>query len=216
MTGWRLWGSISRAGGQMRRPVAYVRVSTGGQTFESQLEALRQMALSRGVAEPEIVAETASGRYQRPALDRLEREARRGRVSELWVAALDRLGRSTVDVVMRLDRLGRAGCAVVSIREGIDLGSASGRLQAQLLAAFAEFEAAQIAARTREGLAAARARGRRLGRPPRAFDLETAAQLRAEGLSWAQLEERLGIPATTLRRGLAKTPPSGEGAFDQS
>ena len=181
----------------MRRPVAYVRVSTGGQTFEGQLEALRQMARSRGVAEPEIVAETASGRYQRPALDRLEKEARKGRISELWVVALDRLGRSTVDVVMRLDRLGRAGCAVVSIREGIDLGSASGRLQAQLLAAFAEFEASQIAARTREGLAAARARGRRLGRPSRGFDLEKAAKLRAEGLSWAQLEESLGVPATT-------------------
>jgi DNA invertase Pin-like site-specific DNA recombinase len=200
----------------MRRPVAYVRVSTGGQTFESQLEALAQMGRSRGVAAPEIVAETASGRRSRPQLDRLEREAQRGRISELWVVALDRLGRSTVDVVMRLDRLARAGCAVVSLREGIDLGSASGRLQAQLLAAFAEFEAAQIAARTREGIAAARARGRRLGRPPRRFDLEKAAQLREAGWSWSRLALELRVPATVIRRALAVIPPSGESALKQS
>lgn len=160
----------------------------------------------------ELVHETASGRRSRPKLDRIEQDAVRGRIAELWIVALDRLGRSTLDVIMRLDRLVKAGVSVKSLREGLDLGSPSGRLQVQLLAAFAEFEAEQIAARTREGLEAARARGRRLGRPPRRVDLERAAQLRVEGASWAEIERQLKVPATTIRRGLAKTPPSGEGA----
>jgi DNA invertase Pin-like site-specific DNA recombinase len=193
-----------------RRRIGYVRVSTGEQTGQAQAEALQSTALSRG-AVLELVHETASGRRSRPQLDWIDRCAASGQVAELWVAALDRLGRSTVDVVMRLDRLSRAGCTVISLREGIDLGSAAGRLQVQLLAAFAEFEAEQIAARTREGLAAARARGRRLGRPPRRVNLERAAELRAEGASWAEIERQLRVPATTIRRGLAKTPPSGEG-----
>ena len=193
------------------RLIGYVRVSTGGQTGAAQAEALLSCARTRGVV-LELVNETASGRRSRPQLDRIEQEAVRGRIAELWIVALDRLGRSTLDVIMRLDRLVKSGVSVKSLREGLDLGSPSGRLQVQLLAAFAEFEAEQIAARTREGLEAARARGRRLGRPPRRVDLERAAQLRSNGASWAQLERELRVPATTLRRALAKIPPSGDGA----
>jgi DNA invertase Pin-like site-specific DNA recombinase len=194
-----------------RQCLAYARVSTTrDQSVDAQLHQLSTVAASRGVT---LVTRTeaASGRKDRPVLEEIERHARQGRVAQLWVVGLDRLGRSTIDVLMRLDRLQRAGCAVVSLREGIDLTTAAGRLQAQMLSAVAEFEAALIRERTIQGLAAARARGRRLGRRERAFDVELAARLRGEGLSWSQLSRQLRVPASTIRDRLAEIPPSDAG-----
>jgi DNA invertase Pin-like site-specific DNA recombinase len=204
----------------MRLVTGYVRVSTGEQTFEAQERALTQAAASRGVR-LSIIAETASGQRRRTQLDELEAKARRGSVRELWVTGLDRLGRSTVDVLLRLDRLSQAGCVVVSLREGLDLGSAAGRLQAQLLASFAEFEASIIRERTRAGLEAARARGRRLGRPRAELDASaiegtTVDELRAGGASWASIARRLGVSRATLRRRLAKNGASSDEAPDQA
>ena len=204
----------------MRRATAYVRVSTGEQTFEAQVRALTEAAASRGYV-LDTVSETASGRRRRTQLDELEARARAGKVREVWVVALDRLGRSTLDVLLRLDRFARAGCAIVSLREGLDLGSPAGRLQAQLLAAFAEFEAAQIRSRTREGLAAARARGRRLGRPrcdldASGLDRDRIAQDRSEGRSWASIAHDLRVSRATLRRRLAINGASSDDVPDQS
>ena len=204
----------------MRRATAYVRVSTDDQTFEAQARALTEAAASRGYA-LDMVSETASGRRRRTQLDELEARARAGKVREVWVVALDRLGRSTLDVLLRLDRFARAGCSIVSLREGLDLGSPAGRLQAQLLAAFAEFEAAQIRSRTREGLAAARARGRRLGRPrcdldESELDRDRIAQDRRDGRSWASIAHELGVSRATLRRRLAINGASSDDVRDQS
>lgn len=204
----------------MRLVTGYVRVSTDEQTFEAQERALTQAADFRGVR-LDIVAETASGQRRRTQLDELEARARAGKVRELWVVGLDRLGRSTLDVLLRLDRFSQAGCVVVSLREGLDLGSPAGRLQAQLLAAFAEFEAAMIRDRTKAGLAVARARGRRLGRPPVDLDeTELDAQgihaWRVEGRSWASIAGELGVSRATLRRRLAKNGASPDDVAGQS
>jgi len=168
-----------------------------------------------------IVGETASGQRRRTQLDDLEARARAGNVRELWVVGLDRLGRSMLDVLLRLDRLSQAGCVVVSLREGLDLGSPAGRLQAQLLAAFAEFEHAMIRDRTRAGLAAARARGRRLGRPRIDLDeTELDAQRihgwRVEGRSWESIAAELGVSAATLARRLAKNGASPDAVLGHS
>lgn len=186
----------------------YARVSTDDQVTEAQLVQLRQAARSRGRATWLEVSEVASGAGVRLRLDDLEAQARRGRLSELWIVALDRLGRSTLEVLSRLDRLDRAGCRVVALREGIDLSTPAGRLQAQLLAAFAEFERAGIIARTKAGLKAARAKGRQLGRPRVSVPWIDVVRRRELGETWATIARELGVSETTLRtRRPAINPP---------
>jgi len=195
----------------MRRAVGYVRVSTGEQTYESQVLALESAAASRGMR-LDIVSETASGRRRRTKLDELERSAAKRSVRELWIVSLDRLGRSTLDVLLRLDRFSRNGCVVVSLREGLDLGSAAGRLQAQLLAAFAEFEASIISSRTKAGLAAARARGARLGRPRAPIDEARIDAMRQSGARVCEIARALRVSRATVLDRLSKKGAS----FDAS
>lgn len=192
--------------------VAYARTSTDRQDVDAQLTTLDEMIRARGLTFTGRTVETASGRGTLRCLDALEAEAWRGRISQLWVVALDRIGRSTLEVLMRLDRLTRAGCAVVSVREALDLSTPAGKLQAQLLASFAEFEASMIAARTREALRVARARGRKLGRPTVKFDEARARSLRALGYPWRIIALDVGASEATVRRKLRVIiPPLEDG-----
>jgi DNA invertase Pin-like site-specific DNA recombinase len=181
-----------------RLRVAYARVSTADQSAAAQLEQLREVALARGQPLDLGIEEQASGAGDRPQLEQLERAARQGRIAQLWVVALDRLGRSTLDVLGRMARLEAAGCAVVALREGLDLSTPAGRLQAELLVAFATFERELIRERTRAGLAAARRRGARIGRPRATVDRDRLDQLVAAGASWRQIGRELGIGQGTV------------------
>src|SRR5205823_1245720 len=125
-----------------------------------------------------------SGRRNRPALDQLRRAAKAGEVRVVMVAGLDRVARSLRDLLHLLDELTAAGCAVISLRESIDLTTPSGRLLVQLLGAMAEFERELIRERVRAGIARVRATGKTrsgkpIGRPRRAVDLEKVRALRA-------------------------------------
>lgn len=184
-----------------RTVIAYARTSTGHQDAETQLVALRAYAARAGWQLTAELTEQASGSDSRPVLEGIERGARKGSCQVLLVAALDRLGRSVVDVISRLERLERAGCQVVSLREGIDLTTAAGRLQVQLLSAFAEFERALIGERTKQGLKRVRAQGTKLGRPRARVDAARVEELRASGASWAEIGRQLGCdPMTAMRR----------------
>jgi DNA invertase Pin-like site-specific DNA recombinase len=94
-----------------------------------------------------------------------------------------------------------------------DLSTPSGRLLFQLVGAMAEFERALIQERVRAGLASAKKKGRRLGRPKVPVDVSKIAALRAQGRSWASIGDELGIGETTARRaGMASAknlPKSG-------
>lgn len=186
----------------MRLRVAYARVSTADQSAAAQLDQLRAAAEARGTPLDLGVEEVACGASDRPQLDQLERKARQGRIAQLWVVALDRLGRSTVDVLGRLARLDAAGCHVVALREALDLSTPAGRLQAQLLAAFSEFERELIRERTRAGIAAARRRGARIGRPRVTVDRDQLDQLVASGASWREIGAQLGVGQGTVARAL--------------
>ena len=181
-----------------RLRVAYARVSTVDQSAAAQLDQLREVALARGQPLDLGVEEQASGAGDRPQLEQLERAARQGKIAQLWVVALDRLGRSTLDVLGRMARLEAAGCAVVALREGLDLSTPAGRLQAELLVAFASFERELIRERTRAGLVAARRRGARIGRPRVAVDRDRLDQLVASGASWRQIGRELGVGQGTV------------------
>jgi len=184
----------------------YARVSTtAGQTCENQLLELRRYVEVRGWTPKEYVDEGVSGaKDRRPALDRLVLDARRRRLDVVVVWSLDRLGRSLKHLVVLLDDLQALGVGFISVREGLDWTTPSGRLQAQLLAMIAEFERSRIQERVVAGLARARAQGRKLGRPERRIDWARLATVR--DLPVREAARRLGIPRTTLQRALARIP----------
>ncbi len=149
----------------------YARVSTSDQDLALQVHALEAAGCSR------VLSETASGaRAQRPQLERLLDQLREGDTLVVW--RLDRLGRSVRHLVSLVEKLDAHGVGFRALDQQIDTTTASGRLQIHLFAALAEFERELGRERTRAGLQAARARGRRGGRP-RALSADQVGVLRA-------------------------------------
>jgi DNA invertase Pin-like site-specific DNA recombinase len=183
----------------------YVRTSTTDQDGEAQLHALRRAAEARGwsSAQEFIDIGHSGAKVSRPALDQLRRAAKAGEVRLVMVAGLDRVARSLRDLLHLLDELTAAGCAIVSLRESIDLSTPSGRLLVQLIAAMAEFERSLIVERVRAGMARVKAtgltRGRAVGRPRRLVDVQRVAAMRTEGRSWRAIAQALHVPAKTIR-----------------
>ena len=138
--------------------IGYARVSTEEQDTRLQLDALTGAGCER------IYQEAVSGsNRERPELAKCLDALRRGDTLTVW--RLDRLGRSLKDLVGMVSDLEARGVAFSSLNEAIDTGSAGGKLIFHVFAALAEFERSLIRERTRAGLAAARARGRKGGRP---------------------------------------------------
>lgn len=127
---------------------------------------------------------------------------------------MDRWGRSTLDVLNSVTELDAAGVAFVSVQDNMDMTTAQGRLMVQLLAAFAEFERAQLRERVVAGLRHAKRHGtrtgRRIGRP--ATSAERApriATLVAQGISLPEIARRLQMPYSSVHR-LARATMQGE------
>ncbi|MFY1621617.1 recombinase family protein [Micromonospora sp. WMMD735] len=138
--------------------IGYARVSTGGQKLERQLDALRAAGCRR------IFAEKQSGKdADRPELTACLKFTAPG--DTLVVPALDRLGRSLHDLITTVTDLRGRGVGFTSLHENLDTTTPGGRLVFHVFAALAEFIRELIVSGTREGLAAARARGRVGGRP---------------------------------------------------
>ena len=177
----------------------YARVSTLDQEPENQLRELRQYVEARGWTAQEYVDHGVSGaKDRRPALDRLVRDAMRRRLDVLICWRLDRLGRNLKHLVTLLEELQSMGVSFVSLGEGIDCTTPAGKLQLHILAALAEFERARIAERIKAGLARAKARGQRLGRP--VADLPVERLQSVSGLSLAEGARKLRVSISTLKR----------------
>lgn len=188
----------------------YARVSTNDQFVESQLVETRRYAEARGWPVVEYVDQAVSGtRESRPALDRLVKDAKRRRFDVLVVWRLDRLGRSLKHLVTLLDEFHSLGVDFVSLGEGIDATTPAGKLQMHVLAAIAEFERGRIVERVKAGIARARAKGTRLGRPKAQVPVERVAAV--AHLAVAEAARVLGVSRSTLKRwrkGVQKTPVS--------
>ena len=153
----------------------------------------------------EYVDEGVSGSTEsRPALDQLLRDARRRRFDVLVCWRLDRLGRNLRHVILFLEELQALGVAFVSLAEGIDATTPTGKLQMHILGAIAEFERARIAERVRLGLARVQANGQKLGRPKLELTGEQLATVKKLGINQAAL--KLGISRSTLYRRLSQKP----------
>ena len=139
--------------------VGYARVSTQDQKFELQLDDLKSYGCEQ------IFQEKISGKSkERPELGRMIEHLREGDVVVVW--KLDRLGRSLRDLIDLISAFREKGVEFVSLKDGIDTGTATGRFTFNIFASLAEFEREIIRERTMAGLEAARARGRKGGRPP--------------------------------------------------
>jgi DNA invertase Pin-like site-specific DNA recombinase len=140
------------------RCALHARVSTTDQTCDNQLFALRRYVEARGWRAVEFVDHAVSAtRESRPALDALMKAVRRRQVDTVVVFALDRLGRSLSHLIRVIEDWQGLGVSLVSLRDGLDLGSASGRLQLHVLAALAQFERERLRERVVVGLQGARA-----------------------------------------------------------
>ena len=178
-----------------RARIGYARVSTEDQNLEPQRDALVAAGCST------IYAESASGRNtrDRPELGYALKALRAG--DTLVVCRLDRLGRSLADLVRIVSDLEQRGVHLESLAEKIDTSSAAGRLVLHVCGALAEFERNLIRERTRAGLAAARARGRKGGRKPK-LDARTVreiqALLRDPEIRVVDVAKRYGVSRSTI------------------
>jgi DNA invertase Pin-like site-specific DNA recombinase len=122
-----------------------------------------------------------------------------GALIAVVVYRYDRFARSLRQLVNALGEFDALGIQFVSLHEGVDTSTPNGRLVFGIFASIAEFERELIRDRVRSGLAAARARGKRLGRPRRQVDGAQVAALRAQGRSWREVGRELGIGVATAR-----------------
>ncbi|MEI2418449.1 recombinase family protein, partial [Orrella sp. JC864] len=140
------------------RKYGYARVSTEDQNLDLQVSALTRAGCVRLYTDKGISGAAAS----RPGLDAVLRKLKPGDTLVVW--RLDRLGRSLRYLVDTIDKLGKKGIQFVSLTENIDTTHSGGMLLFHMMAALAEFERSLISERTRAGMAAAKARGRHVGR----------------------------------------------------
>jgi DNA invertase Pin-like site-specific DNA recombinase len=136
----------------------------------------------------------------RPALNRLIADAGRGLFDGVLCWKLDRFGRSLRHLVNALAEFEARGIEFISLRDNLDLSTPSGRLQFQIIAAMAEFERTLIQERVKAGLRNARAKGKRLGRPPAIVDEARIDTLRASGASWRTIAKQTGLGVGTVHR----------------
>jgi putative DNA-invertase from lambdoid prophage Rac len=186
----------------MFRVGLYARVSTiDQQTIPLQIRAMREYATKRGWTVAAQVKEIGSGASQRQLREQLLEAARRREIDVVLVWRLDRWGRSLPDLVTTLEELNHLGVGFVSLTEALDLTTPTGRAMAGLLSVFAAFEHDVLRERVRAGLAEARLKGKRLGRPVTAgLHAAQVRQLHRSGASKAEIARRLNIGRTSVRR----------------
>jgi DNA invertase Pin-like site-specific DNA recombinase len=174
----------------------YARVSTDDQSLDAQTDALTAAGAER------IFADRISGSLRkRPQLDQLLEQLRPGDV--VAVAKYDRLARSLRDLLDIVEAIKAKGAGFRSLAEDIDTTTPAGRLVFHVFASIAQFERERISERTREGLEAARKRGRVGGRPP-ALSAAQRAEVRRmrdeEGRRLPEIAQLFKVSVKTIRR----------------
>ena len=176
----------------------YARVSTQDQELARQIDALTNYGVN------EIFKEKITGtKAHRPELDRLKSKLRAG--DTVVIESLSRLGRSTKDLLQLIEEWNAQGVKLVSLKESIDTTTPTGKLLLTVLSAISQFERDITVQRVNEGLTAARARGRKGGRPKADQKaVEKAVKLyRAKNNSVSDIVKLCGISQATLYRAVA-------------
>jgi DNA invertase Pin-like site-specific DNA recombinase len=187
------------------RAAMYLRVSRDDQTTENQRLVLARVAEHRGWTISEIYEDQgisgAKGRDQRPAFDRMLKDAVRGRFHVLLVWSIDRLGRSVLHVANALAELDTAGVALYSDQQAIDSSTPMGRAMVQMASVFGEQEREIIRSRVIAGLNRVRAQGKKLGRPKVGRKVEDAIRLQlSAGHGILKVAKIVGCGSGTVQR----------------
>lgn len=175
----------------------YARVSTEQQNLDRQIDALKRYGVDT------VYMEKMTGtKRERPELNNMLERITQG--DTVVVESLSRLGRSTKDLIELTELFRSKGVHLVSLKESIDTSTSTGKLLFTLMSAIAQFERDCIADRTKEGLKAARARGRKGGRPRTNPDaVKKAVKLYGtKQYSIKEIEELTGVKKATLYRNL--------------
>ena len=200
---------------QDRKPnriAIYARVSTtgNGQSPEMQLRELREYCERRGwqIACEYVDAGISGAKDRRPQLDRMLTDAHRRRFDAIIVWKFDRFARSVSHLLRALETFRALGIEFVSLSEQVDTSTPTGKMVFTVLGAVAELERALIVERVKAGMRNARAKGRRIGRPPRTYlapETRTAIATAyvAGDVSLRDLAARFGTSIGTVQRCLA-------------
>jgi len=175
---------------------AYVRVSDVSQKDFRQLDAME----ARGIPPERIFSEKLSGKDEnRPALKALMNMVQKG--DTVVVESISRFARNTKDLLTLVDKLTSNGVEFISLKENIDTTTICGRFMLTVFAAFAELERGYILQRSKEGIAAAKARGVKFGRPtkmpPENFG-EIVEQWEKGNIPYEEVLRRTGLKHTTF------------------
>lgn len=185
--------------------IGYARVSTNEQDTGLQMDALHTSGCER------IFEESGSGKNrERPELIRCLDTLRKGDILIVW--RLDRLGRSLKDLVEIVSELESKGVGFQSLNESIDTTSPSGKLIFHVFAALSEFERSLIQERTKAGLAAARARGRKGGRPKKLNTdqiRKAKAMLSDPLMTKTEVAQHFGVSRVTLNAAISSSGKAG-------
>ena len=182
----------------------YLRVSTAHQTTENQRLDLEKVAVNRGWNIIETFQDEgisgSKGRSDRPALDRMLKDAVRGKFDLIAVWSIDRLGRSLQHLIETVNQLQSVGVDLYMHQQAIDTTTPAGKLAFSIFGAFSEFERSLIRERVKAGLDRARRSGTKLGRPSNLNDTVRAAivALRAKDVSIRQIASQLKIGTGTI------------------
>jgi DNA invertase Pin-like site-specific DNA recombinase len=198
-----------------KRAGVYARVSTHDQHIETQLYQLRDLAVKRGY---EVVVEYADrgisgAKARRPGLDALMADARHHKFDIVFVAAFDRIARSTRHFLQVLDELESLGIEFSSAREAIDTSGPMGRMFLVLAGAFSEMERSLLVDRIKLGMKRAKIEGQRLGRAPIELDRESLVRDRLNGMSLTNVAKKYQVSRSSVVRIVreAKGQDSGVG-----
>lgn len=192
-----------------KRAALYVRVSTDRQTVENQLAELTAIADRRGWQIVETYSDAgvsgSKGRKDRPGLDGMLKDASRRKFDVVMAWAIDRMGRSLVDLLDTVQTLEACGVDLYLDQQAIDTTTPAGKLMFQITGAFAEFERTMIQQRIHAGLARARKQGKVLGRPEgrRSVDpkkLNAAKRLLQGGIGIGKAARETGLGVGTVHR----------------
>ena len=194
----------------MKAASIYVRVSTAdkNQDVDLQLVPLRDFVQRQGWSVKEYIDQGYSGSTtNRPGLQALLKDCRRRLVDTVVIWKLDRLFRSLEHFVQVASELQSLNIRLISLTEAIDLGTSQGRLMANLLSTFAQFEKEILQERIREGLVNAIRKGRKLGRPSKEIDLETLLNLRKRGMGIKKIAREMKLSVGVVHKSLKKLCP---------
>ena len=193
----------------MSRVAIYIRVSTNRQETDLQRKDLEEYIRLRGWDLSCVFEDKATGtNSSRPGLCELMKKARLRQVDVVLIWKLDRFFRSLKDLVNTINEFEELNISLVSLRDQIDLTTSTGRLMVHLLGAFAQFEADLIKSRVVAGVANARAKGRKVGRP-RLGSEDEIRSLRSKGFSYQKIQMKLGVSKGAVWRALKEMPLKG-------